>query len=598
MTNNKDRHYQQILNKITLFFEKNIYILFLILTAANFISPDFFTAPYEDPDSYMRAIRIKNWLQTPSFFEQIIPQSNYPFGEISHWTRPIDILWLICSLPFISLPTTKEIIFAGGHLISPLLCLLAICALIYGLKSRFNIWLTIFGCFLFLTNPPIQSFFRPTYPDHHPLMITLSLYAMALMMHWQQNKQEKYLRRLGITLAAMTMVVIEGILISAIFFGWFFGRFIFQNRSFAPIISICRPFAITLTICWLINPPYEGWFYPDNARISVLYIAAVWLAYIFLYKLQYLPLKTRTSKLAALTATAAIIAAILILLFGKQIISSPLDDTLQNIWGFRIWEMQHFWNYPLTAQLKYYAFATSALLLNVWLLKHHSCSNLMRLNLAIGLPLFILSLYAGRFFAYQPIYTITPYICFIRHLYLSATTETDFPPQIWIAATIILLLQQLASTPSSLNTFNKPQTDYFATQLCNNIQEISGTLVADVFFIEKYMWDCNVNAVGTTYHRNRTGLIDNHNILYGTDNLEILSILQKHQVTQILLFANYDKNYYNMDKIHQNKLYYRLLNRENIPPYLTEIPSEVNNARHFKINYNVDFPLPMLENIQ
>lgn len=604
MTDRKDQHYRQALETIAAFFEKYIYLIFILLAAANFITPDFFAEPYMDPDSYMRAVRIKNWLQNPSFFEQPIYESNYPYGDILHWTRPMDIIWLMCTVPFLHLPTLKEAVFAGGHLVSPLMCLFAVSALIYGLKSRFNIWLVMLGAFLFLTDNAIQSYFRPTYPDHHSLMIALSLYAAALLMRWQISEQPKYLCRLGAVLAIAVMAAIEGILLYAIFLGCIIGRFVFQNAPLRPAVNISKAFAVTLTICWLLNPPCEGWLYPDNGRISILYAAAAWLACaeLALAEKRLSPAAKTTSKIAFFLFGASAAALILALCFGKGIFNVPLDDTLREVWAKRIYEMLCFADFPFDRQLKYYAFAAASLGINVWLLKRNFRPQVLALNLCLGLPLYALSLYAGRFTEYQPVFTIIPCLCLVAYLYRQkekrAAANGHFPLSVWVAAISIFLFQQLAGLPAMIRSLSRPEIDTFSPHIAQNIQDIGGTLIADVFYIEKYMWDCNVNAVGTTYHRNRRGLIDTHNILYATDDTTLLSLLKQRRVTQILLFAGYDKGYYAMGKKHTNKLYYRLINRENIPPYLEEIPSPVSEARHYKVNYDVDFQHPALENKQ
>lgn len=56
----------------------------------------------------------------------------------------------------------------------------------------------------------------------------------------------------------------------------------------------------------------------------------------------------------------------------------------------------------------------------------------------------------------------------------------------------------------------------------------------------------------------------------------------KHQIAQILLFDGYDR-YYDLSPANRDKLYYRLIKRENIPSYLEEIPSPLNNARHYRV---------------
>ena len=98
-----------MIRKLASFLKKHFYLIITTLAIINFIyfNIDTWNYQYLDADGYMRALRVKNWLINPSFWEQKILETNYPFGEINHWTRPLDILWLISSLPFFFLKNIK-----------------------------------------------------------------------------------------------------------------------------------------------------------------------------------------------------------------------------------------------------------------------------------------------------------------------------------------------------------------------------------------------------------------------------------------------------------------------------------------------------------
>ena len=55
---------------------------------------------YIDTDCYARYLRITDWLSGDfSWFEKIFPFTNCPHGEVLHFTRINDVIWLIFSLP-------------------------------------------------------------------------------------------------------------------------------------------------------------------------------------------------------------------------------------------------------------------------------------------------------------------------------------------------------------------------------------------------------------------------------------------------------------------------------------------------------------------
>jgi hypothetical protein len=119
--------------------------------------------------------------------------------------------------------------------------------------------------------------------------------------------------------------------------------------------------------------------------------------------------------------------------------------------------------------------------------------------------------------------------------------------------------------------------------LSQNIKETSGTLLTDLFLSPYYIYNCDVNTVSTPYHRNTEGIIDAHEILHSNNDADIIPLLLKHQITQILLFENYDNKYYSMDKKNKHKLYYRIIKGERLPPFIQRIPSPDRRIHHYKI---------------
>ncbi len=51
-----------------------------------------------DADGYMRVLRVQRLLETGRWLDGLMPRSNYPFGEVLHWTRPMDLLLLALAL--------------------------------------------------------------------------------------------------------------------------------------------------------------------------------------------------------------------------------------------------------------------------------------------------------------------------------------------------------------------------------------------------------------------------------------------------------------------------------------------------------------------
>lgn len=583
-----DLRYRRIMKKITGFLKRHLYLILSAVAAATLIGSNIsnWNGAYFDADGYMRANRVWHWLINPSFSEQPVPESNYPFGEILHWTRPMDILWLFNTIPFLWLNNLKEAVFMGGVFLAPWLQIISVIALAYGLRRHFNIYLTLFGCIIFLLDPIMMNYYAVGRPDHHALMALLGTYAVSLNLCWLKKRHNRYLRLLGLTLALATFTAIEGLVLYVLFLGFLLSLYIFLNISLMPAVKTSKYFAFALTAFWLLNPPYEGWFYPDNGRISVLFVTFAWFTFAALYGIELGHLHTRPLKIWCLICAILGIALMLAVCFGADIYLFPLESKIRNIWSNRIAEMKPVWKQSWDKIFAVYSFAFCSLLLCLKLLPVKPYRRIMLLNFCLALPLFALNLLALRFANYQCLYNILPWLCLTDKIYRRSAfahrKSNEFPESVWAVILGILLLQTIVYLPTTVISLQKEKKAQYSSLLCRQIQNIGGTLVTDNFLSPKYIWNCNVTTVGTPYHRNRDGLTDNHNILYSTSDSTLIPLLLKHQVRQILLFANSDK-YYNMSGKNKEFLYYRLIKRENIPAFLEEVPSSIENARLYRL---------------
>jgi len=585
----KTIRYRHNLKLLTKFLKKHIYLIAAAMAMYVFFYDllDSWSGYYLDGDGYTRALRVYHWLLAPSFWEQPLYESNYPFGAVSHWTRPMDIIWILFTLPFRFYDNLKEIVYISGAFIAPCLGVLTVLTFVYGLQRVFNIYLVFVGCYFLLTDTSILSYILPSRPDHHALMLLLSAYGEALILCWLKKRHDRYLRILGIISALMVFTVAEGLLIYALFISFFLYLYIFKNISMQPIIKISKYFALALTIFWLSNPPYEGWFYPDNGRLSILYVAASWLALIGFKILDISRLHTLLIKLLCLWSIALGFALTLTVIFGPDIFSFPVDKELQPIFHSRISEYRSLKQSSICFAISAWLYPLIAILLSLYMLKFRPYKRLMILNLCLGLPLLLISLYMHRFLNYEHLYIILPFLALLDHLYKKSdfykNKNLEFPGYIYGIILLIVAIQIGVKMPRQLEIANRSRTIVFTSEICQKVKAIGGTLATDVFLSPEYVWQCNVNTVGTCYHKNREGILDTHKLLTAETAGEAIPLILKHQITQILLFDDYAKDYYKMDEKNQNKLYYRLLKKENLPPFVEPVPTISSKAHLYKI---------------
>ena len=579
--------YRHAVKNLSKFLRNHLFLIIATMGVWCFFLSEFalWNGTYSDADGYMRALRIHHWLLNPTFWEQPILESNYPFGEILHWTRPMDILWSLFTLPFLHLSNLKDSLFIGGAFLSPVLGVLTLITLAYGLRRQFNVYLVILGCVFFVVNPLITPYLAPDRPDHHSLMILLSTYAFSLTLCWLKKRQNRYLRLIGLTLALATFTAIEGIIVYASLLGFFLILYIYKNVSLLPSVKISKYYAFFLSLFWFLNPPYQGWLYPDNGRISILFVTLAWCLFISLWILNVSHIHTAKLKILCLVASAFGSLLVLVAVFGPKVLAFPLDTQLHKIWSFQISEMQSIKSVKILPALSLFSVGLVALLLNLYMLKFRPLKRLMILNLCFAVPFFSLTLLAIRFNNYIHLYSILPCLALIDMLYKKSpfahNKSKEFPAYLWAVIFGIMFFEVISALPQAYYLSKKAITKpFYSSIICQNVRKIGGTLVTSVFLSPKYVYNCDVNTVGTTYHRNRQGIIDNYKILHTTDDGEIIPLLLKHQVSQILLFSDMPKN---ADKKEEKQLYYRLINRQNIPAFLEEIPYRQENVRHYRL---------------
>jgi len=159
----------------------------------------------------------------------------------------------------------------------------------------------------------------------------------------------------------------------------------------------------------------------------------------------------------------------------------------------------------------------------------------------------------------------------------------EFPGYLYGVILLILTLQTTVHIPYTIQNIKGEKVKFFDAEICLQVHKIGGTLATDVFESVRYVWECGVNTVATPYHRNIEGIVDNHKLLFAETASEMIPFIYKHQISQILLFSGYARKYYSLKEENKNRLYYRLLKDENIPPFLEKVPLVSPDARLFKV---------------
>jgi len=111
------------------------------------------------PDSYMRVNRVKQLHETGDWQNALFLRSNAPFGEVLHWTRPLDAYLMLGGSLGSLLGSFETGLWVAGMLLGPLTHGLALFRILWIGKRLFpSDLLMLLGC-LFLIQPGLTAFF-------------------------------------------------------------------------------------------------------------------------------------------------------------------------------------------------------------------------------------------------------------------------------------------------------------------------------------------------------------------------------------------------------------------------------------------------------
>ncbi len=556
------------------YFTENFGYLLLILTAY-FFSYRSWDGAYIDTDNYTLALRLLEWFKNPTWREQKFMLTDYPFGEISHWTRPLDMVLLLCSLPFMLFYSLKEAVFCGGLLVSPLFLLLTFTFLqkighsVLDLRSRVALALLL----------TVQANFRKIFlfyrPDHHAADVFMAAVVFWELLCFLHNKKDKPIIVAAVVSAIGLWVAVENLVLFALILLFLFGCYVFFGYSYAALKKFTVVYALGVTLAWLFDAPYQGWLYPDNGRISVLFAGiAVYVAVSVAIAEQFRGIFRQTLCLGTLAVALAAV-----LYFGG-FMSSPLDESIQESFIARTSEMQNgtgafFLIYPLLG--------IGALIMRVKQKENRPFIWLAAIFLG---GYFLLGLWAIRFSGYISLFAALAVSYGLNGLKIKNKG--------FVGLVVLLCLLEIIGFMIDMSKkyeLTKP-LDFEPGVNIRGIAKIrlsDGAVITDTFDAPFILWYAEQPTIASPYHRNVEGIVDNHLILKSTDEKEVVRLIKKHHAkTVVLPIEIKDDDYYKEPLQNCDKLYGKILGCKNYPQWLRlKSVDSADNIQVLEINENL-----------
>ena len=531
------------------------------------LHPEFF---YNDTDCYMRALRIIDWLQDFQWNEKIFPYTNPPHGFVLHFTRINDVIWVLFSLPFMPFMSLKDAIFNGGLFFSPFFLVLSYVSILRGcypffqglkIKNKSSVFLLNILLVLFFL-AKLSNVYDFNRPDHHSLMCAVFAFNCAVIMRCLTKVNLRQLFWSGVVsaLGIWASSAIEGLVIIALILfvmclNWLWGKW-----SIKTLIFYAMGLFLATTAAWLINPPYGGYEVQDINRLSLVQVALtalILLSFIILTKID--DKSSWRKKLLFLSIVAMLSAVTMILIFGTStLFTSIYDPEVKKYFVVRINEMSTVIGYRF-----FYPSILIGLVLMTYLLRISKFRQLYIWDIILlNLGSLALGSYIVRFFPY---YLVA--LCFMSVVF------------------IIIILQQKSKISKIcafvffiINIFYMFTFSTYPERLQQ--PDLHGTVLTHLFDAPYLIYYKNVDTVGSPYHTNIEGIIDNHRMFFTSDENELKFLLKKHHVDYIYL-KSYEFEYYKDSDNNTDKLYGKILSGKNLYPWLENVEDFT-----YKVNYD------------
>jgi hypothetical protein len=319
-------------------------VLVLLLISTNFNSIRDFQ--FGDPDDALRLVQVRDLLAGQNWFDLHQYRAAAPQGVLMHWSRLVDI-----PIAGVMLLLRPLLGVAGAEIAAliavPLLTLLALLVLIARFAARFfDAEVVGIACLISCIASPVVFQFIPMRIDHHAWQIVLAMTAASFLTErsaWRGGIG------IGVSLAALMAISIEGLPLAAVFLGicglrglrapetrfaWLAAAACGLAGASALLFLATRGLVDLANHCDAVSPVHLAAFATGAAGVIALRIAGP------------RPLWMHLTALGAIGAAAAAILLIGAPQCGTGAFAE-LDPLVRKYWYNAIIEGQPVWRFPI-----------------------------------------------------------------------------------------------------------------------------------------------------------------------------------------------------------------------------------------------------------
>lgn len=231
-------------------------------------------------DSYTRLLRVTRLYETGDWFDHLIPRSNAPYGEILHWTRPADLVYLAGALALEPIFGFDRALFLWGICVGPLLHVAMVMALVWAVAPVFDQERRFLLVLALIAQIAIWPHGLVGRTDHH--MLIFLVFAAALGGTWRILLGPA---RPAVAVAAgaaagfglwlsVEFLMVVAVLFAALTLSWIRTGGALTSRNLAHALGLTAVVALAV----LVERPPADWWVEEHDRISVVHLLVGLLA--------------------------------------------------------------------------------------------------------------------------------------------------------------------------------------------------------------------------------------------------------------------------------------------------------------------------------
>lgn len=547
------------------------------------------------PDSYMHIVRLREFLAAGDWQYNAIARSNAPYGDVSHWTKPFELVLLLVTAmlrPFMDMASST---YWAGIVVSPILHVVLAFMLAWAgspLLGRARIWVVPVALLSF----PIIQQALPGRADHHVFLMVVFAAAVGFALRAILSIQARPpALKAGLAQAAAIWASVEFAVLPvlAMCFAaawWILARDPGLRRQIADrMVVFAAALTVATAVFLAVERPPDDLGAADLDRLSIVYLLFAALAGLAWLAIRGAagrawsggPATRAATVIAAGVAAAAAMAAVYPAFFQGPYADVP--PLVERFFLRHVSEVRSILALSPNSALAYYADAIASVVVLLWIVwRRRARADLPGWLFLLGFATVYtaLALVQLRFVTAAATLSVLPgaYLIDAIRRFSAANLKPLAGAVVRIVATFIIVLGP-GMIFAAMPDFSSSKPERALKYVCP-VQEIAPFLNAmdgqhtiyspNIYVGPPLLFHTRHSVIGTPYHRNVAGIEDTYRIMSDTGDREARRLIRKRGIDLILICRKKNLERFLPPETPQTSLYARL-KRQSPPDWLTPV---------------------------